>query len=89
MSHVTHTNEACHRYEWDMSHVWARMSNVTHGMRMITNVWTFVSHVTEWAMSHMRMPCVTYLIRAHTCDMPHSMSHMACAWSRMCGHTFE
>jgi len=30
MSHVTHTNESCHTYEWVMSHIW--MSHVTRMM---------------------------------------------------------
>ena len=28
MSHVTHLNESCHTYEWDMPHIW--LGHITH-----------------------------------------------------------
>jgi len=45
MSHVTHTNESCHTYEWVMSYIW--MSHVTHMSESC--------HAHEWVMSHIRM----------------------------------
>jgi len=49
MTHVTHTDESCHTYEWVMSQVW--IGHVTH---------TNESCLTyEWVMSHVRMSHVT------------------------------
>jgi len=42
MSHVTHMNESCHTYGWDMSHMWT--SHVTHE-RVVSHAW--MSHVTH------------------------------------------
>ena len=59
MSHVTHMNESCHTYEWDMSHTW--MSHVTHmNESRDTYEWICFTCTNESChMSHIRMSSVT------------------------------
>jgi len=49
MSHVTHTNESCHTYEWVMLHIW--MSHGTH-MNVSCHAYKYVAYTHEWVMSH-------------------------------------
>ena len=51
VSHVSHTNESCHTYEWVMSHI--RMSHVTHMHESC--------HTYAWVMSHIWMGHVAYM----------------------------
>jgi len=70
MSHVTHTHESCHTYEWVMSHTW--MSHVTHTHESC--------HTHEWVMSHIWMSHITHInesCHTHEWVMSHTwMSHV-------------
>jgi len=59
MSHVSHMNESCHTYEWDMSRIW--MGHVTHMNQSC--------HAYEWIMSRIWMGHVTHMNEScYTCE---------------------
>jgi len=59
MSHVTHTNESCHAYEWVMSRI--QMSHVTH-----TNE---SCHAYEWVMPRAYVWVISHLCTSHVAQL--------------------
>jgi len=96
---VTHTNEGCHTYEWNMSHIWMRdvahMNETCHTYEWVmSHIW--MSHVThmnercntyEWNMSHICMKYVTHMneiCHKYEWDISQIYSHS----NKIC-HTYE
>jgi len=50
MSHVAHTNESCHTYEWVVPQIWTRQVIHMNGS----------CHTYEWVMAHIWMSHVTH-----------------------------
>ena len=83
-SHVAHSNESCHTYEWVMSCM--RMRHVKHMNESChTYIWVmshmWMGHVTytneschtnEWVVSNIWMSHVMSHVYIHECDMTHS-----------------
>jgi len=96
MSHVTHMNESCHTYEWDMSHIW--ISHVTKWMSHVTHM-NESCHTYEWVMSHVWISHITHMKESchiNEWDMSHIwMGHVthvneSChSYEWVMSHTYE
>ena len=71
MSHVTHTNESCHTYEWVMSHIWMChnsykwvMSHIWMSHVTYTNAPTSCQH-RDTNRSNTAVPWALYWMRPH------------------------
>jgi len=78
MSHVTHTIELCHTYEWVMSHLC--VCRVLRRVRIWMRMQMRMCHTHEWVMPHIWMSHVTHMnksCRTHEWVMSHTwMSHV-------------
>ena len=91
MSHVTHTNESCHTYEWVMSHIW--MSHVTHidESYHAYKLYYICTHIDESYRTHIRT-CThicthideshrTHIHKyTHICTHIHTYTHIHTCW---------
>jgi len=71
MSHVTHMNESCHKYQWVMPHICVTlMSHVTGLMLYLEQS----CHAYRWVMSHVwtSHPFIRATWLIDMCDMIHS-----------------
>jgi len=71
MSHVTHMNESCLTYEWDMSHIW--MSHVSHTNESCLTYESCMLHIwgVSWLSEWVSLSAICVSWRMHVCDMTH------------------
>jgi len=90
MSHVTHTNESCHMYEWFRSHVhlqiyrYAFMATFRFQVLMFWSAIGYDSYHTPTHMIHITHPHTWGLSHVWMSHITRMKSHATRTWSAIC-----